>query len=144
VITTTPRPIPLLQAPCGRPGHGQSHAPTARNAYNLAPGFSLAVVSRYAGTRLGRQELDGEFIEERPDALFPRALIEAARGLRPRRSPASSWRSIRRLAASAQGAAASSSPAAAPMACLMCLPMLRLMACGPMSGRRGAGRLSPL
>jgi phage terminase large subunit-like protein len=38
---------------------------------------SRAVVARYAGTRLGRQELDGEMLEDRPGALFPRARIEA-------------------------------------------------------------------
>jgi phage terminase large subunit-like protein len=37
------------------------------------------VMARYAGTRLGRQEIDGDIIEERADALWPRALIEACR-----------------------------------------------------------------
>ena len=34
--------------------------------------------ARYAGTWLGRQELDGEIIEDRPDALWSRAMIEAS------------------------------------------------------------------
>ena len=38
--------------------------------------FSPACASRYGGTRLGRQELDGELIEDREDALWSRALIE--------------------------------------------------------------------
>jgi phage terminase large subunit-like protein len=37
------------------------------------------VVGRYAGTRLGRQEIDGEIVEERADALWTRAVIEACR-----------------------------------------------------------------
>jgi phage terminase large subunit-like protein len=37
------------------------------------------VVGRYGGTRLGRQELDGELIEDRPDALWSRDGLEAAR-----------------------------------------------------------------
>jgi phage terminase large subunit-like protein len=37
------------------------------------------VLARYSGTRLGRQEIDGEIIEERVDALWTRALIEASR-----------------------------------------------------------------
>ena len=41
--------------------------------------FSTRWSARYAGTRLGRQELDGEIIEERADALWTRAMIEAAR-----------------------------------------------------------------
>ena len=48
--------------------------------YNLAPAFLDTVVKRYRGTRLGRQELDGEIIEERAGALWWRA-----RSRRPRR-----------------------------------------------------------
>ena len=79
VITTTPRTIPLLRRLAGDAATAISVAPTARNAYNLSPAFLDAVVGRYAGTRLGRQELEGEFVEDNPDALFPRAMIEAAR-----------------------------------------------------------------
>jgi phage terminase large subunit-like protein len=49
---------------------------TEDNAANLAAGFLEAVRSRYGGTRLGRQELDGELIEDREDALWSRAMIE--------------------------------------------------------------------
>lgn len=37
------------------------------------------MVCRYAGTRLGRQELDGEIVEDRADALWSRALLESCR-----------------------------------------------------------------
>jgi phage terminase large subunit-like protein len=56
-----------------------SRARTADNAANLAPAFLEAVVARYAGTRLGRQELDGELIADRADALWSRDRLEAAR-----------------------------------------------------------------
>lgn len=79
VITTTPRVIPLLRRLAADPATAISHAATTRNAYNLAPDFLDRVVGRYAGTRLGRQELDGEFIEDNPDALFPRSLLESVR-----------------------------------------------------------------
>ncbi len=79
LITTTPRPLPLLKRLMALPGTVISHAPTRANAYNLAPGFLETVVARYAGTRLGRQELDGELIEDRPDALWNREQLEAAR-----------------------------------------------------------------
>ncbi len=79
VITTTPRPIPLLKRLIADPQTALTHAPTSANAGNLAPTFLERVVARYAGTRLGRQELEGEIIEERADALFKRALFEAAR-----------------------------------------------------------------
>lgn len=79
VVTTTPRPIPLLKRLLADPRVALSRASTAANAANLAPSFFEAVVGRYAGTRLGRQELDGEMIEDRPDALWTRDLIESCR-----------------------------------------------------------------
>jgi phage terminase large subunit-like protein len=82
-ITTTPRPIPLLKRLIGEPTTAVTHARTHDNAFNLSAAFFDAVLTRYAGTRLGRQELDGEIIDERPDALWSRELLE--RCLRPRR-----------------------------------------------------------
>ena len=79
VVTTTPRPIKLIKALLADPQSAVSRVATAANAANLAPSFLDAIVGRYRGTRLGRQELDAELLEDRPDALFPRALIEAAR-----------------------------------------------------------------
>ncbi len=79
LVTTTPRPVPLLKRLLGLPGTAVTHAPTRANAPFLAPGFLEAVVSRYAGTRLGRQELDGELIEDRPDALWSRDRLETLR-----------------------------------------------------------------
>jgi phage terminase large subunit-like protein len=80
VATTTPRPIPLIKRLLGDPRCVVTRARTRDNAWNLAPAFLDTVVGRYAGTRLGRQELDGEMVEERADALWTRALIEASRG----------------------------------------------------------------
>ena len=79
IVTTTPRPIALLKRLIADPTTAVTHMPTHVNAHLLAPTFLETIVARYAGTRLGRQELDGEIIEARADALFPRALIEAAR-----------------------------------------------------------------
>lgn len=79
LVTTTPRPIPLLRRLLADPRNVVTRASTADNAQNLAPDFLATVVGRYAGTRLGRQELDGELIEDRPDALWSRARIEAVR-----------------------------------------------------------------
>lgn len=83
VITTTPRPIPLLKRLAADQQTALSHAPTRANAANLAPTFLASIVGRYAGTNLGLQELDGLFIEENPDALFRRASIEANRMAKP-------------------------------------------------------------
>jgi phage terminase large subunit-like protein len=79
LVTTTPRPLPIVKRLMADPATAVTRAATRANAYHLAPGFLEAVVARYAGTRLGRQELDGEVIEERADALWTRAMIEAAR-----------------------------------------------------------------
>ncbi len=76
VVTTTPRPTPLLKRIAADGRTALSRAGTAANAWNLAPAFLDEVVSRYAGTRLGRQELDGEFVEERSDAFWSREQIE--------------------------------------------------------------------
>ena len=56
-----------------------SRSRTADNAAHLAAPFLKDVTARYAGTRLGRQELDGELIEDDPDALFSRDDIERLR-----------------------------------------------------------------
>jgi phage terminase large subunit-like protein len=79
MITTTPRPVPLLKRLAMDPSTALTHAPTVANAGNLAAGFLARIVARYAGTALGRQELDGLFIEENPDALFRREVIEQNR-----------------------------------------------------------------
>jgi phage terminase large subunit-like protein len=79
VITTTPRPIALIKRLVKDGRTAVTRAPTVANARNLAPAFFDAVVSRYHGTKLGRQELEGEIVEERADALWSRALIESCR-----------------------------------------------------------------
>ena len=79
LITTTPRPTTLLKRLMCDPTSAVTRAPTRINALNLAPTFLKSVMARYQGTRLGRQELDGEIIEDRPDALWSRTLIESCR-----------------------------------------------------------------
>ena len=79
LITTTPRPTALLKRLMADPLSVTTRAGTAVNAFNLAPTFLQGVVGRYAGTRLGRQELDGEIVEDRADALWSRALLESCR-----------------------------------------------------------------
>jgi phage terminase large subunit-like protein len=79
LITTTPRPTPLLKRLLNERSTVVTRAPTKANAYHLAPTFLENVLTRYAGTRLGRQEIDGELVDDRPDALWSRALIERCR-----------------------------------------------------------------
>ncbi len=79
LVTTTPRPIALIKRLVTDPRTAVTRAPTQANALHLSPVFIEAVIGRYAGTRLGRQEIDGEIIEERADALWSRAMLEALR-----------------------------------------------------------------
>ena len=79
MVTTTPRPVPLLKKLMQDPLTVISRAKTSENAAFLAPQFLKTISERYAGTRLGRQELDGDLIEEAQGALWSRALLEALR-----------------------------------------------------------------
>ncbi|MBB4065735.1 phage terminase large subunit-like protein [Gellertiella hungarica] len=76
VVTTTPRPLPLLKAIIADAGTVVTRLSTAENRAHLAPGFIAALEARYGGTRLGRQELMGELIEDRADALWKRNQLE--------------------------------------------------------------------
>jgi len=77
VATTTPRPTALVRSLVAAPSTVVTRGRTADNARNLAPGVVEALAARYAGTRLGRQELDGEILDDTPGALWTRAMIEA-------------------------------------------------------------------
>jgi phage terminase large subunit-like protein len=79
MVTTTPRATPLIKRLLNDPRTALSRAATQANAANLAPGFLDTVLARYKGTRLGRQEIDGEIVEDREDSLWPRLLIDSAR-----------------------------------------------------------------
>lgn len=78
-ITTTPRNIAALKNLLASPDVAVTRGVTADNAENLAPGFLETMRRRYAGSRLGRQELDAEIIEDNDAALWRRAWIDAAR-----------------------------------------------------------------
>jgi phage terminase large subunit-like protein len=78
LVTTTPKPAPLVRRLMADPAFELTRMTTRDNARNLAAGFIAAIEARYAGTRLGRQELDGELIEDRQDALWSRQMVEAA------------------------------------------------------------------
>ncbi len=79
VITTTPRPIPLLKRLIADAGTMVSRSRTFDNSSNLPKPFLDAVLKRYGKTTLGRQELDGELIDDDPGAPFDRKFIEAYR-----------------------------------------------------------------
>ena len=79
VVTTTPQNVAVLKAVLRNPSTVLTHAPTEANRAHLAGSFLAEVRARYAGTRLGRQELDGELLEDAEGALWTSAGLEAAR-----------------------------------------------------------------
>jgi phage terminase large subunit-like protein len=81
IIATTPRPTRLIKTLLAREGKGVTvtRGSTYENRDNLAPGFFSSVVSKYEGTRLGRQELNAELLTDIPGALWSWSTIEACR-----------------------------------------------------------------
>lgn len=79
MVSTTPKPIPLLRALLRDPTTEVTRATTHSNRANLADAFLAQIVKKYEGTRLGRQELAGELLEEAEGALWNREMIERAR-----------------------------------------------------------------
>ena len=78
LATTTPRPIPLMRQLIKRADVAVTRGRTADNVL-LAAGFVSYVTDLYGGTRLGRQELDGELIDDIEGSLWKRDLIERCR-----------------------------------------------------------------
>lgn len=78
VVTTTPRPVrimrDLLKAPTTVVTRGTSY----ENRANLAPAFFAQIVARYEGTRLARQEILGQLLDDVPGALWRRDMIQRA------------------------------------------------------------------
>lgn len=81
LATTTPRATPLMRRLLKDERTVVVTIATHENRAQLAPTFLDAVVARYQGTVLGRQELDGELIEDRIDALWQRSMFRAAEGV---------------------------------------------------------------
>jgi len=79
VVTSTPKPVKLIRALLASPDCAVTRGGTRENADNLAPGFLDAILKQYEGTRLGRQELEAELLEDMPGALWSRDQIERAR-----------------------------------------------------------------
>jgi phage terminase large subunit-like protein len=83
VITTTPRPTAIIKSLI-KDSQGENaktlitRGSTYDNIANLADSFIHAIVKKYEGTRLGRQELNAEILDDTPGALWTRAMIERA------------------------------------------------------------------
>ncbi|MEA3061943.1 MAG: hypothetical protein QOJ94_1724 [Sphingomonadales bacterium] len=82
LVTTTPRPLPLLKRLVEQEGTKLQRGRTYDNL-NLPDAYVASVTGLYGGTRLGRQELDGELIQDVEGSLWPRELIERCRIILP-------------------------------------------------------------
>lgn len=79
MVTGTPKPLGWLRSLAARPDTISTTGSTYDNASNLAPGFIDDVLARYEGTRLGRQELYAEWLEDVEGALWTEKMIDRAR-----------------------------------------------------------------
>lgn len=76
VVTTTPSPISLIKNLIASPTTVVTKGTTFENRVNLAPSFFSQIIAKYQGTRLGRQEIDAEILDDVPGALWTRATIK--------------------------------------------------------------------
>ena len=77
MVTTTPRPIPILRQIIKASSTHVTRGRTYDNIANLSGNFK-EIIQRYEGTRLGRQELEAEMLDDVLGALWTRAMIAAA------------------------------------------------------------------
>lgn len=82
LATTTPKPVRVIrdllaQIPAGRVA--RTTGTTYDNRANLAPAFFEQIITKYEGTRLGRQELGGEYLDDTPGALWRRGMFDDRR-----------------------------------------------------------------
>ena len=76
LITTTPRPIPIIKELISDPDTRNIIGSTYENRDNLPKKYFNYIIRKYEGTRLGRQEIHGQILEDNPDALWTRKIIE--------------------------------------------------------------------
>ncbi|HYK80855.1 MAG TPA: terminase family protein [Micropepsaceae bacterium] len=79
IVTTTPRPIALIRRLLVQSGVHVTRGRSEDNLSNISPTYQRNVIDRYRGTRLGRQELDAEILEDIPGALWSRRSLDEAR-----------------------------------------------------------------
>jgi phage terminase large subunit-like protein len=92
VVSTTPRQVAVLRRLIASPGTVVTRGHLADNAENLAPEFVTEMRTRYEGSRLGRQELAGELLEDVEGALWSPSYFERD-GFRVATAPAC-WRLV--------------------------------------------------
>lgn len=79
VVTTTPKPLKIIKALLADSRVAVTRGHTLENRDNLAEAFLKYILKKYEGTRLGRQELAGEVLDDNPNALWERDKIDELR-----------------------------------------------------------------
>lgn len=79
IVTTTPRPIKVIKEIIADATSIVTRGATYDNRANLAPTFLSKIIARYEGTRLGRQEINAEVLDDVPGALWTRDVIDECR-----------------------------------------------------------------
>lgn len=79
IITTTPRPTKIIKEIASDKNTFLTHGTSYENRDNLAPAFFDQIIKMYEGTRLGRQELNAEILEDIEGALWTSSMIESTR-----------------------------------------------------------------
>jgi phage terminase large subunit-like protein len=78
-VATTPRPTQVIRDLIGSSTTTVTRGTTYENRDNLAPAFFEQIITQYEGTRLGRQEINAEILEDVPGALWNRKLLDDTR-----------------------------------------------------------------
>lgn len=79
IITTTPRPTPTIKGLAKQANVHITRGTTFENRENLSPVFFDSIIGKYERSRIGRQELYGEILEDNPKALWNSAEIDSHR-----------------------------------------------------------------
>ncbi len=79
VVTTTPKPVKLIKELIKDPTTVVTRGSTYDNKHNLAGAFLAKIITKYENTRLGRQELNAELLDDNPNALWTRKRIDELR-----------------------------------------------------------------
>lgn len=78
MVTTTPRPVETLRRIMQADTTRISRSSTFANQANLSPDMIRELIKRYSGTRIGRQELEAELLDDFPNALWTLGQFEGA------------------------------------------------------------------
>jgi predicted phage terminase large subunit-like protein len=84
LVTTTPRPIPVVRELLENKDTFVTRGSTYDNYHNLSAKFLAKMKEKYEGTRLGRQELHAEVLDDVPGAMWTRRMLEMRSASNPK------------------------------------------------------------